>query len=60
MAVPFVGGEPAASARASYKGEVDGTTYGALQGELLHHFQIKPLEAEPSAWTFTRTSLDRM
>jgi len=36
----------AASARASYKGEVDGTTYGALQGELLHHFQIKPLEAE--------------
>ena len=36
----------AASARASYKGEVDGTTYGALDGELLHHFQIKPLEAE--------------
>jgi len=36
----------AASARASYKGEVDGTTYGALEGELLHHFQIKPLEAE--------------
>eukprot|EP00964_Phaeocystis_antarctica_P148483 scaffold115348_cov72-Phaeocystis_antarctica.AAC.1 len=36
----------AASARASYKGEVDGTTYGALEGELLHHFQIKPLEIE--------------
>ena len=36
----------AASARASYKGEVDGTTYTALQEELLHHFQIKPLEAE--------------
>ena len=36
----------AASARASYKGEVNGSKYGALGGELLHHFQIKPLEAE--------------
>ena len=42
----------AASARASYKGVVDGSTYSALDGELLHHFQIKPLEAEQISLDF--------
>ena len=36
----------ATKSRASYKGTVDGETYGALTEELLHHFQIKPVEVE--------------
>ena len=36
----------AASSRASYKGVADGSAYSAVEGEQLHHFQIKPLEAE--------------
>ena len=36
----------ATNSRASYKGGVDGERYGARAGEVLHHFQIKPLEAE--------------
>ena len=38
--VPYVGGERTRILQGG------GTTYGALEGELLHHFQIKTLEAE--------------